>query len=532
MVPSQILTIVAVGQNDDYNEDNLYRLEVFLNLTADHLENLGLLNEVEIVFVDYLSATPITNHLQISSTAKSITRFLYVNSDGAEHLVDRTFDTSKSLNIGIKAAKGRFVAVQALDLLLTRSSLYSLLSILSGKLSIARNLETSVLTTPRRLIPREFGLRQPSFISWQRLLERVSSRCGLFSDNDYYPSVGSGTGALIAKKDHYLRLCGFDERFTGWGFIDNDFIIRASRFGTPIDLGAYGIVHYKPEYSKNGRRAASISDKNTVVPKRQNPHWLTLSNIPPSPAWGETPHDVAEIRLDEVVDKNNPNTNRPLRDYHFTDANFKNFREGLWPEYFKLTELKKLLIRIFPDVKIYARNDYEVFVTLFWCIETKLPYSVLLVGSGSGLELITFIASKLKMSSICILEVVESDLLGRTATGVHELSKPLKHSGHIGETWLLAGAFDNLFYKYSTDSNSDPPELVIFRLDALKREWIRIIEWLVELQNVNSFLVFVSNDNKRLLEVHDLLIGKYPQSPPFFIGNGSHLGMIISTHGA
>lgn len=55
---------------------------------------------------------------------------------------------------------------------------------------------------------------------------------------EYPDAILKGLGGLVGlKKPHFLSLGGYDEDFHGWGYEENDFVMRATRWGlTPVGL--------------------------------------------------------------------------------------------------------------------------------------------------------------------------------------------------------------------------------------------------------------------------------------------------------
>jgi len=65
-----LVSFVIIGRNDDYMGDYLYRLGTSLSFLAQSAERAGLLDQVEVLVVDWASERPLAADLPLTSAAR------------------------------------------------------------------------------------------------------------------------------------------------------------------------------------------------------------------------------------------------------------------------------------------------------------------------------------------------------------------------------------------------------------------------------------------------------------------------------
>ena len=264
-----LYSLVTFGRNDNYNPDFLYRLQTMLNFNARALEKIGRLDDVEFVVVDWGSAAPLREALALEAPAASATSFLELSPETVARVSDgpNGMHTTRAVNTGIRRARGQFVGFQGADLLTTNASWRALLSALEGLHDDFPALSRSVLQIPRRIVPWSFVARQPDLDRWERWL----LTCSQVSPEPprtftFFPAVGGGMGIIILHRDLWRDAKALDETFTGWGYSDNDLVLRVSAHHPWIDAGTYGAVCYKMEHAPHGSRGRLLKGGTSAIP--------------------------------------------------------------------------------------------------------------------------------------------------------------------------------------------------------------------------------------------------------------------------
>ena len=297
-----LYSLVTIGRNDNYNPDFLYRLQTMLNFNAKALERIGRLDAVEFVVVDWGSAAPLREALELDALAASATTFLEIPPKIAAQLSGgiSNINIPKAVNTGVRRAHGRFVGIQGADLLTTGSSWRALLWALEDRHDDLPAPSAAVLQVPRRTVPWSFVARQPDIDRWERWLLTCSQATpeppGRIA---FHPAVGGGMGIIILHRDMWRDTNALEESFPGWGFSDNDLVLRISAHHPWLDAGTYGVVCHKMAHAPHGLRGKFFSKgvfskdgESTIV---RNPYWITTSLESRCADWG-LPHLALEAK--------------------------------------------------------------------------------------------------------------------------------------------------------------------------------------------------------------------------------------------
>ena len=264
-----ILSIVTLTRNDNYNSDGLLRLHRSVEGYVSCSKNLRE-KSLEVLIVDYLSTSPIKNEIRIISSNTVEVKIVSVTKVdfGANSGDPDKLNMGHAQNIGINLASGKFVAVAAYDLLHTNYALKTLVDLLDCDMG-PFDPHTSILLTPRIRVPQYVIQSQFTYSELNSLM--LGSNSSAARINCCLP-VGSGGGMIIASDYVWQVLNGLDERFEGWGYHDNDLVIRASRRFQIIDLGHFGILSFKPDYDPSGARSKLMLNR-----RRLNPRWVNVA---------------------------------------------------------------------------------------------------------------------------------------------------------------------------------------------------------------------------------------------------------------
>jgi len=441
-----LLTVIIPAANDNYNDDNLFRIETMLNLSCSYLHRLGRAGEVEFVLVDYSSKVHLSKVLTLLDNACTMTRFFYIKENSPSGAIG--INLPLSVNVGLKRARGRYVAIQAADLLMSLPSWGTLLGILDRSLPVRLHdldLDNRMLLTPRKLIPESFFSSKPSLNEVDIFLSGVSGRTPFFSD--YYPSIGSGAGQLIASNQHWRALGGCDERFIKWGFTDNDLIVRSSRFSPPLDLGSMGIFNYKPEYSGQGRRKV---DSFRGVPIERNPWWVNPESSANENGWGE----VATVIEERCDVRTQPKLTQPASKERPKSHFFPKLRT------FDESDTKQIFSGGTTPVPPFL---FEAMLYLDTVVNNLHPLSVLIAGADQDSAATRVVIRSNPVCSLIILDVQETAMVGQAPSGLLELTEPLQEFRHIGRTWLLSGRWSTIRTALFNDIADNSPQLIFVK---------------------------------------------------------------------
>jgi len=256
-----LLSILMAGRDDDYMPDFRYRLTTTLDFIATNLARLGQLNRVEMLVVDWGSRVPLSETVEPSPEAASISRFLYVPPTLIRGLQDGRddFNSSLSFNIALRRARGEFVSVSGADVLLTSPALDALLGLLGGKLTVPLDVRRTYFLCRRYHVPWQFVNRQPTLDQWDRHLllhagEYDKDRGAVFGNS-------SGAGALLMSREMWHEVRGLDERLGGWGHNDIELGLRINQTHPWIDLSYWGIAMFHMQHQPGeGKRATAIEN--------------------------------------------------------------------------------------------------------------------------------------------------------------------------------------------------------------------------------------------------------------------------------
>lgn len=163
-------------------------------------------DEVEVIVSDFGSAPEMR-----AATAALAERF------GARVLftpAEEVWNRSRALNIGIRAARGRYVLCTDADMIFAPTFLRTLVE-------AQREAEDGALVVCRcRDLPDDV----PEQV-WQR-----SDYPALLARAPFREKLGTGA-CQMARREAFARLHGYDEQYVFWGMEDNDFRFRARRAG-------------------------------------------------------------------------------------------------------------------------------------------------------------------------------------------------------------------------------------------------------------------------------------------------------------
>ncbi len=297
MVARPAISFVVFGRNDNYGGDYAYRVNTTINHLGIVAERVGVLDEIELVYVDWGSTEPICEALQLNESAARIGRFLQVSPEQAARLCPRpVLHTTLITNIGARRATGEYVIAADSDTLYPDASLLAMVRVARGTLRLAVDPEATLFPIRRYQIPYDRVRRQPSVVEWDRLLPFLSA--GVRTEAPGQSGIGGFAAALMMHATMWERLGGYNEKLIGaWGWVDNDLMLRAMQNHTWFDLAHFGVCGMHMEHAP--RR---LEDADAGAPKLEKINRMIISGVerPSGANWG-APYERIELKTANVV---------------------------------------------------------------------------------------------------------------------------------------------------------------------------------------------------------------------------------------
>lgn len=491
-IPTPLLTVVLTGRNDDYNTDNLVRIQRTLNFSGYILEKLNALEVVEFLFVDFKSKNPIATAIYLQPHAYRITKFIEVPlgkdfSDMENSHAPDDFLSTVALSIGCRRAKGKFISVQGLDLFMSFASWRNLLDILNGRHSFNWDIERCTFLVPRKSIKGNFFSRVPSLNYLNRWLSLQPHTLPFMRSN---PFIGSGMGALICSRELFYEMGGHDERFNKWGYNDIDFALRASILGPLVDLGEHGVTHYKPAYSDGGARQAILKDRNAM-----NPHWINTNYRVNSEEWGSVNEEFPETKSNLSSQSSDNSLIDPFQESIFSD--FKELAEG-WDGRISDDYVASIIVSATNHVSsIYSYLLYKLKI-IAWICTHRNPLKILIAGNSQNCYQFETVAISSPISEIYVLEFVDSPKIGNVPNVVISAENLINRGASLGYfRAMISNGSRGLKAIIESESDGFQPELVIIDLDNIG-ERPEIFLQLLSSVTTNSFYIIYSSTSAEL----------------------------------
>jgi hypothetical protein len=286
-------SLVSAVRNDNYMGNYLWRLSTCINYLAWNLQELGRLEDVEVVLADWDSAVPMHQALPLTAAAAKITRFVVIPPVvAASFHFDSTFPSPFITNIGLRRATGEYIVNIEADTCFTRSSLATLFQILEGKLPLEVPLDQAYCLFSRRQVPVERSARRPTVKELDLYLART--RCLLPMD-PLCKGFGGRAGGAMMHRSLWHAARGLDGTCIHWGWNDCDLHLRMTMSRQWVDLANYGVevIHLEHYAGKLGRAAGP--------PRRLNPEIVPTRPVHDQPHWGLPDYDLPIARATNIV---------------------------------------------------------------------------------------------------------------------------------------------------------------------------------------------------------------------------------------
>jgi uncharacterized protein (UPF0248 family) len=269
------LSIFIGARNDTYMGNYRWRLETTLNYLAASLEQIGRLNDVEVIITDWNSDVPLHRVLKISPTAQSLVRYVVVPPAIARKAQgDSEFPIVLAQNTAVRRARGEYIAQTDSDVLFTPEFLTGLFELLEEKRTIDVPVEASFLVSMRRDVPYWYAANGPTIKELDWFLQRYGES---LPPTPYIPIEGLGnytaTGFVMMHRRLWEEVRGYDERLVHWGWMDIDLALRVARdyaWRYLRDAGlpeVFHLEHYSPWlFRRPTRQVNPMNHPTTTCP--------------------------------------------------------------------------------------------------------------------------------------------------------------------------------------------------------------------------------------------------------------------------
>ncbi len=270
-----ILTIIIPAKNDGFMANFNYRLETTLNTIANSANQLGRLEDLEILISDWGSQVPLKEVLQLDEITKQVTRYLITPPDIAEkEQRDSPFPIVIVQNAAIRRARGQYIMQTDSDVIFTRTFMAKLWEVIDGKKKNYVDPQRALIGSKRRQIPWDVISQSPARAALVEALERYGHELPIDTDHNF---GFCATGMMVMHRDMWWELRGYDERLIYWGWMEIDLGLRAVMkhpwFDVSInhDMFIYHMEHYSPETKRETTRSKNPMDRpKHYAPNKEN----------------------------------------------------------------------------------------------------------------------------------------------------------------------------------------------------------------------------------------------------------------------
>lgn len=190
------------------------------------------------------------------------------------------FNKSKLINQGILQSRSEFVLVSDADIVWNRAALNALLEASAGDRTIChiRDVEESE--------PQSNSLRRDRYT--YSINSSAEGRLVSVAIDAPQPNKRPGCGLICARRSTLLELGGYKEIFRGWGWEDQDLLIRATLLGMQI-CTAGSVLHLSHTDAKRNCHHANLTPQQT-----RNQNIVTcLNDLAAGHLWGHLTGAIA-----------------------------------------------------------------------------------------------------------------------------------------------------------------------------------------------------------------------------------------------
>lgn len=289
-----ILSFIITARNDAYMGDFKWRFRTTCDMIARNLAAIGRPGRMEIIVCDWNSDVPMHREMVLSPLARDIVRFIVVPPHVAVPAQkDSTFPNCIINNVGIRRARGEFLALTNADIMFTPATLLMLLAVLEGTIP-GVPIRQSVMEAGRRQLPVSHVMRSPPYFE---LDEYISRNAGLFPLEGQHLGSAAPADLLVMHRDVWFECGGVDERFIYWGWMDVDLVMRVTQRYPLVPLANYGISVIHLEHYTEKRNYDPKSFHRRVNRSVDNPQFRVNDDN-----WGLASHEFETFQAEQVAE--------------------------------------------------------------------------------------------------------------------------------------------------------------------------------------------------------------------------------------
>ncbi|MBI3795066.1 MAG: glycosyltransferase family 2 protein [Nitrospinae bacterium] len=466
------LSLILCGRNDNYAGDFKYRVSTSINYFCRHAAELGVLKKMEVVFVDWNSDVPVAEELRLSPESAETTRFIMVPPNVASkyNSPGRGYHNSLPLNVGLRRARGEFIAFAPADVIFSKPSVRNIFELMEGGVTAPFDPRKAFLCVGRKFVPWQFWERKPGLEEWDRYIKLHSHH--LVYENHLFHGICGGYGALLASRELFFETQGVREDVSGWGATDIDLGIRMNLKYPTVPLAGFGIDAYdmqtKPE-----------SNAYRHLPEHEIPRGTPGEIKANAEDWGLKGYDFEELKSHFSGDFDYPSEYGMVKSITLDNGSTIALSRGV---------LIELLTNIY---KTNEQNFHKLFLS--WYSKHFLPKNYLDYGISSEDVLFTFSAAQVNSMEIYGIDPFKEPRRNFEAqTMVAALLAKINHTGFVH---LVSGdpetAFDRLRKAFMGPMSF---ELVVFRPELFGPSFQKQLIQAAKCLEVNGALLLVSTD--------------------------------------
>ncbi|MHB1687860.1 MAG: glycosyltransferase [Ignavibacteriaceae bacterium] len=283
----KLVTIIVQGRNDGYMGNFEWRLYTNLNKLSQVIHELGLVDEVQIILVDWGSEKPLANVLTLSEEAKNCLEFVHVpKSIATKYNKDSEYSMVHAINTGIKRAEGKYVLFCDGDTYIPVETMKNLVVNLRRGCIGKLDLRKSLFMASRYHIPKTFQTSAPSLPGIDKYIKENHHSFNHDKIN-LTNFIGTATAYLMLK-ELWFECRGFDESLIYWGWFDIDLFHRIKSKYDIYDLEDFGMPFYHLEHYSNSKNR----DMKAENPRKVNPASMPKYFAPNNDSWGLLDEDI------------------------------------------------------------------------------------------------------------------------------------------------------------------------------------------------------------------------------------------------
>jgi len=255
---SKLLSICITIRNDQYYKDLIFRCQRALDMNLYNFNKTKLKDLIEILYIDWGSEKKISETLHVHKKFRDNVKFIYVdkniskkNSKGYAG----SFNVDKSINVGIRRARGKFRLQMGLDQFFDVQSIEHLINFLK---KTSPN-EKSIYYIPRKILDKNLYFRNPDNKFYNNFLNIINSTNFRFKPHTFYD--GGGFATLFSKSNDF-KFTSYNEKMIPGTGSDTELLMRINLAGyNQINLDTYGIRIFKFPPLTNSFRQILIHKK-------------------------------------------------------------------------------------------------------------------------------------------------------------------------------------------------------------------------------------------------------------------------------